>query len=105
MSLVYERGLRETAFPFWVERCAGQINGALAQLNTERAARPADWWFGERISHADIVVGAVLRFLSEALAGAIDLRRHTALTAHSARCEALPVFQTVSQPFVLTPAP
>jgi len=103
VSLVYERGLRETAFPFWVARCAGQISDTLAQLNAERAARAGDWWFGTPIGHADIVLGTVLRFLREALAGVIDLEGYGALAAHAVRCEALPVFKAVSQPFVLTP--
>ncbi len=104
VSLLYERALRETAFPFWVERCTGQINDTLAQLNAERAGRPGGWWFGEKISHADIVLATVLRFLREALAGVIDLDGYAALAAHAARCEAMPVFQTISQPFRLTPA-
>jgi glutathione S-transferase len=34
-----------------------------------------------------------------------DLSRSPALAAHSARCEALPAFQKISQPFVFTPPP
>ncbi len=104
VSLLYERALREDAFPFWVERCTVQINDTLAQLNADRAARRDDWWFGTRIGHADIVLGAMLRFLREALPGVFDLDGRGALAAHAARCEALPVFQAISQPFVLTPA-
>jgi glutathione S-transferase len=104
VSLLYERALRETAFPFWVERCTGQINDTLTQLNADRANRHGEWWFGDKIGHADIVLATVLRFLGEALAGVIDLEDHTALAAHAARCEALPVFQAISQPFRLTPA-
>ena len=103
VSLLYERALREAAFPFWVERCTAQINGALALLNADRAERPGDWWFGEAVSHADIVLATMLRFLGEALAGVIALEGYSALAAHAARCEALPVFQAISQPYRLTP--
>ena len=112
VSLVYERRLRETAFPFWVDRCTGQINDTLAQLDADRAARPGYWWFGSTIGHADIVLGTVLRFLREALASEINVDGNPiinvdklpALAAHAARCEALPVFQAISQAFHLTPA-
>ena len=112
VSLVYERRLRETAFPFWVERCTGQINDTLMALDAARAERSGPWWFGERISHADIVLATVLRFLREALADdvnvdgqpIINVDDKLALVAHAARCEAMPVFQTISQPFRLTPA-
>ena len=112
VSLVYERRLRETAFPFWVERCTGQINDTLMALDAARAERPGPWWFGERISHADIVLATVLRFLREALADnvnvddqpIINVDDKPALVAHAARCEAMPVFQAISQPFRLTPA-
>ena len=103
VSLLYERALRETAFPFWVERCMAQINDTLALLNAGRADRPGDWWFGARISHADIILATLLRFLREALPGVFDLDGYAALAANAARCEALPVFQTISQLYRLTP--
>ena len=103
VSLLYERALRETAFPFWVERCTAQINDTLSLLDAGRAGRPGTWWFGDKISHADIVLATMLRFLREALPGVFDLDGYPALAAHSARCEALPVFQATSQPYRLTP--
>ena len=45
----------------------------------------------------------VLRFLREALPGVFDLDGYAALAANAARCEALPVFQTISQLYRLTP--
>jgi glutathione S-transferase len=99
VSLVYERALRETALPFWVDRCRAQILDTLAMLNRDRAVRPGSWWFGEAISHADIMLGCLLRFIGEALPEQFDHSAFPALVAHSAACEALPVFQAVQQPF------
>ncbi len=99
VSLVYERALRETALPFWVDRCRAQISDTLAMLNQGRAARPAPWWFGQAIGHADIMLGCLLRFIGDALPEQFDLAAYPALAAHSAACEALPAFQAVQQPF------
>jgi glutathione S-transferase len=71
----------------------------LAALEADRAARADPWWFGEKIGHPDIAVAAALRFISEVHAGLVDMTPFPALSAHSARCEALPVFQAISQPF------
>ena len=65
--------------------------------------RPGDGWSGDRISHADIILATMLRFLREALAGVFDLDSYPALAAHAARCDALPVFETISQPYRLVP--
>ena len=96
VSLIYERVLRKEQLKLWVERCQAQIGGVLDVLEKERAAVATPFWFGERIGHADIMVACALRFTSEAhpaLFGA----RHPALTAHAARCEALPPFQEIVQ--------
>jgi glutathione S-transferase len=98
VSLVYERVLRKDALKLWVERCEAQIGGVLEVLEKERAAIAAPYWFGERIGHADIAVACVLRFTGEAHPGLFDQTRYPALTAHAARCEALPVFQEIVQP-------
>jgi glutathione S-transferase len=100
VSLFYERRLHREMSDVWVKRCRAQISGVLADLEADRAARPSTYWFGEQIGHADIAVAAALRFLMEAHAGLADMTAYPALAAHSARLEALPVFQTISQPFV-----
>jgi glutathione S-transferase len=92
VSLVYERVLRKDQSKLWVERCEAQIGGVLEALETERAAISSPFWFGARISHADIAVGCVLRFTGEAHPGLFDRARYPALAAHAARCEALPSF-------------
>ena len=89
--------LRKDQLKLWVERCEAQIGGVLDMLEKERAAVATPWWFGERIGHADIMVACALRFTSEAHPPLVDAR-YPALTAHAARCEALPPFQEIVQP-------
>ncbi|MER8485718.1 glutathione S-transferase family protein [Mesorhizobium sp. M1322] len=100
VSMFYERLLHETVSDLWVERCRKQIRGAMAALETDRSTRRETYWFGDRIGHADIAVAAVLRFLGEAHPGLASLADFPALGAHAERMEALPVFRTVSQPFI-----
>jgi glutathione S-transferase len=105
VALVYEGALREQQLPLWVERCRAQIGGALAQLEAERAARPVRYWFGDGISHADVLLTTMQRFLNEALDGAIPMDAYPALRAHAQRCEALDAFQAILQPYSLAPPP
>lgn len=103
VSLVYERAVHGRETPLWVERCRSQINGVLAALEADRAARTGSWWFGERLNHADIIVGCVLRFLGEAHPDAFRPADWPALSAHAAACEALPEFAAVVLPFFIAP--
>ncbi len=97
VSLIYERVLRKDQLKLWVERCEAQIGGVLAVLEKERAAVTTQWWFGERIGHADIAVACALRFTGEAHPALFDAR-YPALKAHAAACEALPPFKEIVQP-------
>jgi glutathione S-transferase len=99
VSLVYERLLRKEPSKIWVERCEAQISGVLDVLENERAAIAAPFWFGERMGHADIMVACALRFTGEAHPTRFGAARYPALSAHAARCEALPVFQEIVQKF------
>lgn len=99
VSLFYELRLHDRVSEVWAGRCRSQISSALAALQRERAERTDDWWFGERIGHADIALACALRFASEAHPDLV-LGDHPALAAHSARCEELDVFRTISQPFI-----
>jgi glutathione S-transferase len=99
VSLVYERVLRKDQLKLWVERCEAQISGVLDVLEQERASVATPHWFGERIGHADIAVACVLRFTGEAHLHLFTAGRYPALAAHAARCEALPPFREVMQPF------
>jgi glutathione S-transferase len=99
VSLFYERRLHEKVSDVWADRCRSQALGALAALETDRAARTTPYWFGAHIGHADIAVTTALRFVSEAHPDLIDWARCPALKAHAERCEALPVFREISQAF------
>jgi glutathione S-transferase len=101
VSLLYERVLREQAFPLWVERCRAQIIETLDLLEAERARRKTAWLFDDNLSHADVVLATVTRFISEPLAAEFDWARWPALAAHSQQAEAVPAFQEASQPYKL----
>ncbi len=105
VSLVYERVLHERATPAWIDRCQGQIGGVLDALEAQRMAGSGPWWFGEALTHADIMVACALRFLAEAHPDAFDLAAWPALQAHAAACEALPVFQGAVKPFFVALPP
>lgn len=97
VSLFYEQKLHSAVSPVWEQRCRAQIIDGLRVLETERAAVSSDWWFGA-MGHADIAVAAMLRHMGEAHPGMTS--GFPALAAHAARCEALPVFQQISQVFI-----
>jgi len=97
VSLIYERVLRKEPLQTWVERCEAQIGGVLDALEQECAALATPFWFGTRAGHADIMVACALRFTNEAHPALLSATRHPALTAHAARCEALPPFREIVQ--------
>jgi glutathione S-transferase len=99
VSLFYELRLHEQISETWAGRCREQIAATLAVLESDRAARPSPYWFGESIGHADIAVAVALRFLGEVHPGVMDAQACPALAAHCARLEALPVFREIAQPF------
>ena len=100
VSLFYEKRLHKEVSDVWVKRCRSQISAVLAALEADRARRVGDYWFGDRIGHVDIVVATALRFTNEAHPELISMADFPALSAHSARLEALPVFQSITQPFI-----
>ena len=100
VSLFYEKVLHKEASDVWTDRCRAQISGALEVLEADRAGRKSDYWFGDRIGHADIAVAAALRFIGDAHPGVVAMADYPALAAHSARHEAMPVFQAISQVFI-----
>jgi glutathione S-transferase len=99
VSLVYERLLHREKSQVWMKRCETQIAGVLDALEAGRAGRKSTFWFGDKIGHADIAVACVIRFTREAHPAVFDARRWPALAAHAERCEALPQFQEIAQPF------
>lgn len=100
VTLFYEKVFHNPVAESWVARCRTQIIGVLEHLETDRAARPTPYWFGERLGHADIAVAAVMRFVMEGHPGLITLTDFPAIASHCAGMEALPVFQEVVQPFI-----
>jgi glutathione S-transferase len=102
VSLVYERVLHERATATWAERCRSQMWAVLDTLEAERAARPGPWWFGDFLTHADVMVACAVRFVSEAHTDVFDLGDWPFLTAHSKACEAMTVFQALQQPFFVS---
>jgi glutathione S-transferase len=100
VSLVYERVLHKETSDVWVKRCSAQINSVLAVLEADRGGRKTPYWFGDSIGHPDIAVACSLRFLREAHPALFDESAWAALSAHAARCEALPAFRKIAQPFI-----
>ena len=99
VSLLYERVIREVAFPLWVERCRSQIRETLSLLEGIRAAATTRFLFDERLSHADVFLAAVFRFLRDALPTEFDFGTWPALSQHSDRCEQRKAFIEAYQPF------
>jgi glutathione S-transferase len=100
VSLFYEKVLHKEASDVWVKRCRTQISAVLSVLETDRAGRMGDYWFGDRIGHADITVAVALRFIGDAHRGVIALTDFPVLGRHAARHEALPAFQAIQQEFI-----
>lgn len=100
VSLFYEKRLHKEVSAAWVTRCTGQITATLAKLEAERARHAGAYWFGDRLTHADIALAAGLRFLNEAHPGLVAMAGYPRLAADAARLEALPVFREISQPFI-----
>lgn len=101
VSLVYEGAFRE-GLPLWVNRCRAQVIDTLDLLERERAAAPGPWLLGETMSHADVLLGTMFRFMSEALAGQFVMEGWQALSRHAEACEALSEFAAAYQPYTLT---
>ena len=100
VSMFYERILHRDMSQMWADRCRAQIGAALGALDNDRAARRGEYWFGDRIGHADIAVATALRFIAEAHAGVIAIEEFPALKAHAAKLEAMPAFQAIAQRFI-----
>lgn len=100
VSLFYERVLHREPSATFMARRSGQIAGGFAWLEREAAARSGPFWFGADISHADVAIACVWRFVAEAHPGLVAAPAHSALAALAARCEALPAFAACAQPFV-----
>lgn len=105
VAQIYERNFRpqEKWHQPWLDRCREQMDNALALLDASCAAIvPGQWLLGPALQQPDITLACVYTFISETMA--LEASRHPALAAHTARCEALPVFSATHVPF-FTPKP
>lgn len=100
VSLVYERALHNVTSEAWIARCEMQVGAVLDALETDLSTRGQEWWFGDRLTHADVAAACATRFLAEAHPGLYAYGRWPQLVAHAGRCEALPAFQAVIQVFI-----
>ena len=100
VNLFYEQRMHKTASDIWEERLRAQIDGALNVLEMERAAVAAPYWFGDRLTHADIAVAVMWRFIADAHPGLVAPEDYPALAAMAARLEVTELFRTISQPFI-----
>jgi glutathione S-transferase len=101
VALIYEKAFHKDPVPLWHDRLIKQVTDTLAMLDRERAMIKTPWLFGERLSHADIMIGTTFCYLREALAGQVSLDAYKALRKHSKACDALPEFKAAYQPFSL----
>ncbi len=94
VALIYEARFHARPEPDVVARIDSQIAATLDALNADCPA--TGFWHGESPGHADIALACATYFLAQVHP---HLLHHPALQAHSARCEALPAFQSIRQAF------
>lgn len=98
IGMIYERRNHETPSASWLGRCEAQAERALCALERERAESERRYWFGERLSHADIAVACAMTFLETADAALAARKAWPALARHRDACEALAPFKAVAVP-------
>ncbi len=98
VGLFYVRVMHDAPSAVLIDRGRAQIADTMAVLEAE--APESGFWFGARISHADIAVTASLTHAAAAHPDLVRLADHPRLAALHARCEALAVFIRHSQPFI-----
>lgn len=103
IALFYEQNFHDAPQPTLLTRIDAQIRNTIDMLEAERSRLTSPWWLGEQLTHADVAVAASLRHLVETQAGRYRLADWPALARHCQRCEALPVFSKISQPFIFIP--
>ena len=95
-AVVYERHFHAHACIAheWVARCMAQLAGALTMLDGY-AKEP--WYFGTRMTQADVTIGCLDRLYALAARGGIPGQALSASSRHlAARCEALDAFVEVA---------
>jgi glutathione S-transferase len=103
VSLFYEHRLREAPLPLWADRCRAQITDTLERIEASCRARGGDpYYLGPKLSHADVAVTCMWRFLRDAHPSSALAGRFPRLEGLASRCEALEVFQAIQQPLIVT---
>ena len=100
VALFYELRLHDHPSEKFIARCRTQITHALAVLEADRAKRDTEYWFGDRITHADIAVACTMRHLNDSHPDMIESVSTPALVAHCTKMEAMPIFKEISQAFI-----
>ena len=92
VSQVYEGIFRpaEKQHQPWVDRCAQQMHGALALLDSACGAKRGPYLLGDRLTQADVTTVTAWTFVNGALG--IEASRYPALAAHASRCEQMAAF-------------
>ncbi|GAA5164430.1 glutathione S-transferase family protein [Viridibacterium curvum] len=90
---LYETQLRpaDKQYEGWLARVRGQLAEAWGLLEPA-AAQASPWLLGDRLTLADITLAVAWGFNQYAQPGLSDAARYPALSAFSARAEALPEF-------------
>lgn len=93
VQLIYEQQQRPASYqyPQWIERVQLQLTAA-AELLEREVGDGSDWFFGSRISQADITTAIAWNFTRLRFPTALPARKYPGLAAFSARAEALPEF-------------
>jgi glutathione S-transferase len=95
VQIIYEHTLRpaEKRHEPWLERVRGQLRQAYRLLEAE-CAQARGWLIGARALQADITAAVSWGFTQHELPDAVSAREHPALSALSARAEALPEWRS-----------
>ncbi|MGL4490616.1 MAG: glutathione S-transferase family protein [Rhizobiaceae bacterium] len=100
VALFYELRLHEHPSELLIDRSRTQIIHTLDVLEKDRARREDDFWFGDRITHADIAVACTMQHLAASHPDILVTTPAHALNAHCAKMEAMPVFKEIYQAFI-----
>ena len=93
-AIVYEQKLRpeEKQHQPWLDRLTGQLQDAYAALETVAAGAVHPGLFGAAVTQADITLAVAWRFTQHMLPETVLASSFPALSAFSAKAEALPAF-------------
>lgn len=100
VSLVYDGLFRDEGTPRqrWIQRCEAQVTETALRLEHVRASATTEWLLGAGLSHADIALAVAWRLTEQGAPQVCEELEVPAIRAHSARCEAMEVFQRVHLP-------